>query len=465
MSLSKHVTTFFNAMTSSLFPSKAFAYEDFLDSLQPACADGERIVNAFLEEHGRLRGNGYPFGNPVSVEKRHVDDIRRSRYLVAAKTDGIRLALVLASGLTSPRMEGVGMRNHECAFLVDRMHKMYAFPCSAEAALFKGTLVDMELVWDPTRQCLVLLAFDIAVVEGDGNVAYDPLTSRLSTLATMFPYDLEKAFNACEVTADMVAGGGGGGAAAAATSFTATNAPLRSFQGVKDAKRTLLSKGFMVADVPGVMMACKRMRAVNIAIGPQEADDDDGRAADQTFVAPYALTVPVPGESDLPCDGYVLTPEMLPASRPGTAWSIFKLKAAHTVDLLWSDNRLWYGDGDSMFELSTLYQQPSSVTISFDDPPPSTLSPAIVEMLPMISNVGPASLLSARVPTIHGSLDTKDSIALRRHIHLTFVSTRTDRDVPNNQVCILGSFNSVMDAVTLQSIENPAQSTASTARV
>jgi hypothetical protein len=309
--------------------------------------------------------------------------------MVAAKTDGVRVALAMTRG--APTSTDTN-RQHECAFLIDRTNKMYSFPCSAEVCLFNGSLFDMELVWSEASNCFVLLAFDVAVIEGDNNVENDPLSSRLRTLAAVFPDDLQIAIRGALPEGPDATGVG---------------------KDADGARTHLIASGFVVSELPGVSIAAKQMR--RLQVGGRE----DG--------APR----PVPGESALPCDGYVLTPDRDSAPRPGTAWSVFKVKASHTIDLLWAEGKLWFGDGDSLFDIATLVS--NALAITWQAPPSGIPPQSVVEMAPTITSADDGSEAS--------------------QLHLAFVSIRQDRDVPNNHICILGSINSVRDGITLATIE------------
>lgn len=121
-------------------------------------------------------------------------------------------------------------------------------------------------------------------------------------------------------------------------------------------------------------------------------------------------------------DGFILTPELEKPPLPGTAWSIYKIKTFHTVDLLCVENQIWYGSGDELLRIDALPGW--EVTCDVDV---STLpNNSIVEFVVTI---------------------TESRLRLRpTHV-------RPDKTVPNNALCVVRTIASIRDAITLADLD------------
>lgn len=114
----------------------------------------------------------FPGSQPVSFERRHLNEVKTQHYLVAEKTDGMRYMLLI-----------LGDRG---AFMVDRHFGMrrlpMRFPGSRAGAPLNKTLLDGELVVDTHletgRHKVRYLIYDACVVAGE-LVTGRPLTTRL----------------------------------------------------------------------------------------------------------------------------------------------------------------------------------------------------------------------------------------------------------------------------------------------
>lgn len=264
---------------------------DLLASLRKLPEDAAGSATALLMAMSRKSRSGYPFGNPVSIERSHVEAVRSTEYWIAEKSDGIRVALCLTK---TPAGECL-------SFLMDRTGKLYGFPVACVKSYYSNSLFDAELVWDAALGQHVLLVFDVGGVAGDHAVSRQPFSTRMKVLQDCFP----------SAAAQLAAGSD----PAARTDLLKRKAILSMLP-----KVTLLSK------------AAARLRDVASAEDLRRAD------AGRTHAS----------------DGFILTPENEGAPPPGTAWKTLKLKTTHTVDLLWDRDDLWYGEYDQLHTIGTL---------------------------------------------------------------------------------------------------------------
>ena len=124
----------------------------------------------------------------------------------------------------------------------------------------------------------------------------------------------------------------------------------------------------------------------------------------------------------VPSDGFVLTPEYAAVSTPGTAEAIFKLKDPHTLDVLWGDTGLWYGDGADFVALRALR--------------------------PVVDVAG----LPAQLPTAPVVVELAITDVTPERLALRFVGLRPGKRVPNNVRCVERTLVSAAEHVTLRDI-------------
>lgn len=116
----------------------------------------------------RTRKNN-PAPMPVSIDRSALPLLRKNRYAVMEKTDGVRYLLLLTQW---PRYLG----GQPVAVMSSRKYDMYEVRVMAEEDYFRGTLFDGELVWEyeggqfsPPRH--VFLVFDLVAVRGVSQVS------------------------------------------------------------------------------------------------------------------------------------------------------------------------------------------------------------------------------------------------------------------------------------------------------
>lgn len=150
--------------------------DTFVEAAPQAAAAAERLL-VLLSRHGRAHQQ-YPFGNPVSIERRHMERIKETPYCVAEKTDGVRAALVATTDANSTPV----------CVLWDRCGRSYGMPVRADAAFFLGGVYDCEVVKSSAEPGVVkVLIFDAAMLDGSVDVSGLPYTRRIEALQAVFP--------------------------------------------------------------------------------------------------------------------------------------------------------------------------------------------------------------------------------------------------------------------------------------
>jgi hypothetical protein len=327
-----------------------------LAALVMASAAGAAAFDDLLQtcKRGRAHAGGFPFGNPVSIERRHVPIVAAQQYWAAAKTDGIRVAIGFcgdneACGVSVTEKPSNQTQTPRQAIIRTRAGVTRGLTLRAPAVLFKGTLLDAELAMQ--NETPVLLVFDVAMF---GGVRCDrlPLHRRL------------------EVLRDICAGIGPG-------------------------------VGAFVPMVPKDMVALWKWTA--------GAESHDGNVRIPTH--------------DCPTDGVILTPENEPCADPGTAYSVFKVKPVHTLDLWFVDDALTFGNAGDMMAVASL--RPTVTLRGLHDIPRSVRG-CVVEM------------------AVDAVTDTE--------IILTAMGCRPDKTTPNNAECVWKTLASAADVVTLADV-------------
>jgi hypothetical protein len=331
-----------------------------LDGLVAASPAGVAAFNALVAASNRVSASGFPFGNPVSIERHHVPIVASKQYWAAAKTDGIRVAVAFcrdAGGVGAAAAAG----GH--VVLRTRAGQTKGLAVQAPDILFDGTLLDVELaVQEGGSPQVVLLVFDIAMFAGHF-CSQEPLSRRLAHIR------------------DVCAG----------------VAPAVFPGGVLGSPRL----------VPKSMVPLWVTDRLDGTDGP---DGPDG-----------TLAIPTHGCA---ADGYVFTPEDEPCARPGTAYTVFKAKPVHTLDLWVADDTLTFGREGEMRAVATL--RPTVVARGLEALGPPPVTGCVVEMA--VSAVSDVSLV------------------------LTALGFRPDKNTPNNLECVVKTLLSAADVVTLQDV-------------
>jgi len=341
---------------------------ELLRKLTPAPDSARTAVGALLRSIGRAGRHTYPFGNPVSIERTHVPVVKQLPYWVAEKTDGMRMALICTRSPDTTQA---------VSYVMDRVGRLYGIPVLAPRQIFDGSLFDAELVFEPAVHGYKLYIFDVAMLRGSADIAKRPTSDRLAAIHAIFS------------KADVV------------PTLTAND---------DDNRAAALLSGKMLCARPDVALVAKPMF----------------RTSDAQALAASVATLAHA------TDGYILTPEGEGASDPGVAWTTFKIKTCHTIDLLWSAGMLWYGEGETLFPISDLRLDGLAATPSFHAVEYSGIEGCIVEASPIASSSAAGTTLT-----------------------LAFVKTRPDREAPNNAVCVSRTLKSALDAVVLEDVMMP----------
>lgn len=136
------------------------------------------VLEAFHRTWGSSAYAGRnPAPQPVSLERRHFEQLLRDDYMVSDKSDGTRYALFLTRA---------GQR--DLAVLVNRKLDVFQIPVAARRGHFDGSLYDGELV--ECHGSHVFLVFD-AVAHKGRYVGGEDFLARLSVIRSVF--DLEGA--------------------------------------------------------------------------------------------------------------------------------------------------------------------------------------------------------------------------------------------------------------------------------
>ena len=142
---------------------------DCLTSLPEAHPEVRNAIRNFMGQCGRPITYKYPFGNPVSIEETHIPILEACEYLLADKSDGVRVCVILCQN------------DDASAFycgLLDRKGKVYGLSVKADAVFYQGTAMDAELVKRKDGSYSIL-AFDTCVIAGNKEVEYMSLPNRL----------------------------------------------------------------------------------------------------------------------------------------------------------------------------------------------------------------------------------------------------------------------------------------------
>jgi hypothetical protein len=253
------------------------------------------------------------------------------------------------------------------SYIMDRMGQLYGLPLLCSQRVFDGSLFDAELVHEPDTDTYAVQVFDVAALHGDACIGKASFTARRAVLQTLFHA------SDADWTADR-------------SSALLTG---RILSGRRDL-HFVAKPAFQLTNCDALQTAVSELRHAT--------------------------------------DGYILTPDGEGASEPGTAWTTYKVKTCHTIDLLWSANTLWYGEGDTLYPILDLrIHDDADVLITFDKTEFKTDAGCIVEVSPSIRADGAT-------------------------LHLTFVKARPDRDTPNNVVCVCRTLKSALDNICLDDV-------------
>lgn len=164
---SKPVTQLNQFEPGSPFPS---------ERAEPLLATFARLWG--VDAHARRN----PCAQPVSLERRHLPLLLSDDYVVADKSDGVRLTLFLTQH-----------SGQSFSLLVDRKLDCFQIPIAANKRAFQGSIFDGELVWqrahDGSRDTQVFLVFDVVAFRGSNEVQSWDYFRRLELIRGVFDLD------------------------------------------------------------------------------------------------------------------------------------------------------------------------------------------------------------------------------------------------------------------------------------
>jgi hypothetical protein len=115
----------------------------------------------------------FPGPQPVSIERKDFETLKYNNYWVSYKSDGVRFLFVFLR---------IDDKNY--ALLVNRNTDMYLVRVTTAQAVFQGTVLDGELVYDQDAQRHEYIVYDATIVCGF-SVVQDPLSARLEKALTV----------------------------------------------------------------------------------------------------------------------------------------------------------------------------------------------------------------------------------------------------------------------------------------
>lgn len=154
------------------------------EALELLCAEGagrfrtQNLHDVVLEKYHALWGvaahpKRNPAPQPVSLERRDIDQLCAQEYMVADKSDGERHLLFLTS-----------FEDLHISMLIDRRLNVQPVAVAAKKSYFKGSIFDGELVKEGEGACLLI--FDVVAIAGDRSVAEQPFTRRNERIRDIF---------------------------------------------------------------------------------------------------------------------------------------------------------------------------------------------------------------------------------------------------------------------------------------
>ena len=113
----------------------------------------------------------FPGPQPISIERRHFPKLKKNKYLICEKTDGIRHALVCTT-----------WKDTKVAVLIDRALEMFLVRNKFNNDVYNGTVIDLELIFVELKW--TALMYDVIYIKGI-DVKSKHLDERLSHAGEM----------------------------------------------------------------------------------------------------------------------------------------------------------------------------------------------------------------------------------------------------------------------------------------
>jgi hypothetical protein len=83
----------------------------------------------------KLKRGYFPGSQPVAVELKDLDTLKKEEYMVCEKTDGERAVLLL-----------ININNKPMCFIINRNNELYFMDLSFKKEVFEGSIFDGELI-------------------------------------------------------------------------------------------------------------------------------------------------------------------------------------------------------------------------------------------------------------------------------------------------------------------------------
>jgi len=128
----------------------------------------EKSVIAFIYKAWKSENNGYfPGPQPISIERKHFPILKRGKYVVCEKSDGVRHILV-----------AITIGDKKLCLLINRAFNMFLVSINLPRTAYTGTILDGELVHK------TFLVYD-AVTIGNVDFTQSIFTERLQSAETL----------------------------------------------------------------------------------------------------------------------------------------------------------------------------------------------------------------------------------------------------------------------------------------
>jgi len=110
------------------------------------------IISPHVKSDNR---NMFPGAHPVSIERKHFEQLRKEPYWVCAKSDGIRFLFICLTYETKPY-----------SFFLNRSNDIFLLNCNNENGVYKSTILDGEMIYNWKYSRFDYVTYDAVVVNG-----------------------------------------------------------------------------------------------------------------------------------------------------------------------------------------------------------------------------------------------------------------------------------------------------------
>lgn len=107
----------------------------------------------------------FPGSQPVSIERKHLPLLNEKEYVVCEKTDGVRYMMIVL------RYKSLYL----CIFM-NRKRELFCVKIKVPLSMYKGTILDGELVQNKKNKKFEFIVYDALINEGIDNRSFDLYT-------------------------------------------------------------------------------------------------------------------------------------------------------------------------------------------------------------------------------------------------------------------------------------------------